>query len=285
MNKRVLGSKSAVVIMWIVFVLFAIYAVTLIFPFVWMLMNSFKDNQDFFSNIWGIPLNFTFANYVKVFSYKYKGYNLFGMFGISILITLLATLLNTFLSTCAAYVVAKYKFFGRKILYSLALLTMILPSVGTLPAQYKLMESLHLNNSIIGILVLYSGCFGFTFFIMHGYFTTLSWTYAEAAFVDGASDFQVFWHVMLPLSKSIIIPMAVVYSIGVWNDYLTPSIYLKNIPTLSVGIRNLTQQMQSTGAYTEMFSAMIVTILPILIVFIFFQKTIMNNMTMGGIKG
>jgi raffinose/stachyose/melibiose transport system permease protein/N-acetylglucosamine transport system permease protein len=282
-------STPAKIILWVIFIIFSVYAFTLIFPFAWMFVNSFKTNQEFFTNVWALPQSFSFRNYTSVLGYNMQTsagtFNITHMFLLSVGITLAATVINTLLSTMAAYVIARYKFRGRNLLYSVALFTLIMPIVGTLPAQFRLMQNLGLYNSIIGILILYSGSFGFTFFIMHGYFKNISPTYAEAAFVDGASDFQVFLRIMLPMAKPIMISLAIIYGIGIWNDYITPSIYLKNYPTLAVGIRYLTQTMVSTGAYAEMFATMIISIVPILAIFIAFRNTIMENMVAGGLKG
>lgn len=282
-------STPAKIILWVIFIIFSVYAFTLIFPFAWMFVNSFKTNQEFFTNVWALPQSFSFRNYTSVLGYNMQTsagtFNITHMFILSVGITLAATVINTLLSTMAAYVIARYKFKGRNLLYSVALFTLIMPIVGTLPAQFRLMQNLGLYNSVIGILVLYSGSFGFTFFIMHGYFKNISPTYAEAAFVDGASDFQVFLRIMLPMAKPIMISLAIIYGIGIWNDYITPSIYLKNYPTLAVGIRYLTQTMVSTGAYAEMFATMIISIVPILAIFIAFRNTIMENMVAGGLKG
>ena len=282
-------STPAKIILWVIFVIFSVYAFTLIFPFAWMFVNSFKTNQEFFTNVWALPQSFSFRNYTSVLGYNMQTsagtFNITHMFILSVGITLAATVINTLFSTMAAYVIARYKFKGRNLLYSVALFTLIMPIVGTLPAQFRLMQNLGLYNSVIGILILYSGSFGFTFFIMHGYFKNISPTYAEAAFVDGASDFQVFLRIMLPMAKPIMISLAIIYGIGIWNDYITPSIYLKNYPTLAVGIRYLTQTMVSTGAYAEMFATMIISIVPILAIFIAFRNTIMENMVAGGLKG
>lgn len=282
-------SRTSRIILWIIFGIFAIYAFTLIFPFVWMLVNSVKTNQEFFTDIWALPKSISLDNYLNILNYEMYtaqgGFNLVSMFLISVGITLAATIINTFLSSMAAYVIARYNFKGKNLIYSVALFTLIMPVIGTLPAQYRLMQSLGLYNTIPGLLILYSGSFGFTFFIMHGYFKNISPTYAEAAFVDGASDFQVFLKIMLPMAKPIMISLAIIYGIGIWNDYITPSIYLKDYPTLAVGIRYLTQTMVSTGAYAEMFATMIISIVPILAIFVAFRNTIMENMIAGGLKG
>ena len=270
--------------------IFAVYAFTLIFPFVWMLVNSFKTNQEFFINIWALPKQFRVDNYLRVITdfqvFRETGsFNIVKMFGISIFVTFVGTIVSLTVSSMVAYVVAKYKFPGSTFLYSLSVFVLIVPVVGTLPSQYLLMQNLGLYNTFLGLFVLYSGGFGFNFLFLYGFFRNISWTYAEAAFVDGATDFQVFYKVMLPLAKPSIIALGVIHSIGLWNDYITPSIYLKNYPTLAVGLRSLSAAMLAKGAYAEMFATMIISILPILIIFIIFQKTIMENTVVGGLKG
>jgi len=207
------------------------------------------------------------------------------MFLISVFVTAVGTFLNIMVSSMVAYVVAKYKFPGSTFLYTLAVFVLIIPVVGTLPAQYRLMQNLGLYNTMIGLFILYSGGFGFNFLLLYGFFKNISWNYAEAAFVDGASDFQVFFKVMIPLAKPSMIALSTIHAIGLWNDYITPSIYLRDIPTLAVGLRTLTATMQARGAYAEMFATMIISVIPILIVFILFQKTIVENTIIGGLKG
>jgi ABC-type glycerol-3-phosphate transport system permease component len=290
MFKKIAKAPKQTIVKSIVFIIFAIYALSLIFPFAWMLVNSFKENKEFFKNIWALPNSFYLGNYMRVFTdFKVdtpKGsFNLLQMFLISIFVTVGGTFLNIMVSSMAAYVIAKYKFKGSNLIYSVAIFIMIVPIVGTLPSQYRLMQDLGLYNTIIGLFVLYSGGFGFNFFMMHGFFKSISWTYAEAAFVDGASDFKVFYKIMIPLAKPSMISLAIIHAIGLWNDFTTPSIYLKNYPTLAVGIRALTAKMVATGAYAEMFATMIISIIPIIILFVAFQKTIMENTFAGGIKG
>jgi len=282
-------SKGQKAILWTVFAIFSIYAFTLIFPFVWMLINSFKTNQEFFTNIWSLPKNIGFKNYVSAFNYvkktKYGSFNLASMFFVSVFLTVVGTIINTLLSAMTAYVVAKYDFFGKKAIYNIAIFSMIIPIVGTLPSQIRLMNFLKINDSIIGILILYSNPLGLSFLILYGYFKNVSPTYQEAAFIDGAGHFQVFLKIMLPMARPTLIALAIINGIGIWNDYLTPAIFLKSIPTLAVGIDDLSVLMRGQAAYAEMFATMIISIIPILIIFVIFRKTIMENTIAGGLKG
>lgn len=272
--------------LWIVFVIFFLYAFTLVFPFLWMLFNSVKGNQEFFTNIWAFPQSFHIENYTSVlFEYKVKGITLWGMFGVSIILTFSGTVLNVFFSAVVAYVIAKYKFWGRNALYALAVFVMAIPVAGTLPAQYNIMQTLHLTNSVVGVLILYCSAFGFNFLILYGFFRNLSWEYADAALIDGCGDFGIFFKIMLPMAKPALIAVGIIHAIGLWNDYVTPSIYLPNLPTLAVGANLLMSELRGSSAFPQMFATMIIALVPILIVFLCFQKTIMENTIAGGLKG
>ena len=285
--KRSRGEK---VIYAIVFLIFAVYAISLIFPFLWLLVNSFQNKIIYQINMsegnaFAFPKKFEIANYIYAFKeLSYNGSNIFNMFFNSIWLAFAGTFCAVMVSSATAYVIAKYKFRGNSFLYKVAIFTMIIPIVGNLPAMYKLVLSLGLDNPI-GILALYAGGFGFNFIILHGFYRSLSWTYAEAGFVDGASDWWVYWKIMLPQAKSAIIAISILSCIGIWNDYLTPFLYLKNSPTLALGIYQFEIVQEQRSNVPIYYSAILLSIIPILSVFVFFQKTIMENTVAGGIKG
>lgn len=287
-DKKKISSQKVVI--WVVFAIFLIYAFTLVFPFAWMLVNSFRSSKEFYKNPWGLPHSFNIANYVDAavkFTKRTRlgNFNILSMFGISLFLTIAGTVANVLSSAVSAYVVAKYKFVGRNFLFSLCIFTMIVPIVGTMPAQYRLMDALHLTNSLLGMIIIYSGSFGINFFLLYGCFKNISWSYAEAALVDGASNAKIFFSIMMPLAMPAIVSVAVLYSISVWNDYVAPSLYMKEIPTLAVGLNYLVSDYQAEAKTAETFAAMVITILPILAIFIAFQKTIMENTVAGGLKG
>ena len=306
-NVKIKRGKTEAVAMWIVFAIFVIYSVSLVFPFVWMFLNSFKTSTEFFQgNIWGLPEKWRFANYSEIFlgktvytpsgsailttvSGKLFGrtfqYSIFHMFIVSIALTFLCTLSNIFFSATSAYVVSKYKFVGRQALYALAIFLMIVPIAGTLPEQYQLMKTFGLTDSFIGVFLLSSAGFGMNFFLMYGFFKNISWTYAEAARVDGAGHAKVFFKIMLPFALPAIVSLAVIYAIGIWNDYTTPSIYMKSMPTLAYGLFVIRGTLEARGLYTQTFAAMMIALVPILAVFIAFSNTIMENTVAGGLKG
>ncbi len=276
----------------VVFAVFFLFAVTLIYPMLWALLNSFKTNAEYFDDPFKFPEIWQFKNYVKVFdklsvrtSYGTQ-VGLLGMFANSIWLSLCGSVLTVFSSTMVAYVVAKYDFRMKNFIYGLAIFIMIIPIVGNLPAQYKLYSDLHLRNSPL-ILITYTGGFGFNFIVLYGFFKNVSWSYAEAAFVDGAKNLRVFLSIMLPLAMPAIAALFVIQVVGLWNDYMTPLLYLGDFPTLSSGLYRFKTIMESGGStdYPVYFAGILLATIPILVLFAFFSETIMQNTVAGGLKG
>lgn len=283
MTKR---SVVAKVVMWVFFAIFVIYAITLIFPFVWCLMNTFKSKFEFLDNVWALPGGFNMTNWAKGFTIRANtGVNLFGMFGNSLIFVVGCTGLSMFSSAVTAYVVSKYRFPGRSFIYTFAIIIMMIPSIGSLAATYKLFISLKLYNTYLGILITSLGGFGSSFLLLYGYFKNISWSYAEAAFVDGAGQFRTFFVIMMPMALPALGAVGILQAIGVWNDFFTIYMYAPELTTIAVGLQYLVDTLKSTGDYPLLFSVMILSIIPIIVIFIIFQKTIMENTAVGGLKG
>ena len=281
--------KGATRVLFIVmFAILVLFVISFIFPFAWILVNSFKQTSEFGLNMMGWPKQIVFENYVNALTFRdstTQKKTIIEMLGMTILIAGLGTLVTVFTSTAAAYVVAKYKFFGRNIIFGVVIFSLIVPIVGSLPSQMQVMRDLlHLDGTVIGCIFIYSGGFGANFLLLYSFFKNLSWTYVEAARVDGANDFVIFFRIIVPMARGPIIAISIIQLIGLWNDYQTPSIYLKDYPTLAVGLQFLFTKMESQS-YPMMFATIILAILPILIIFTAFSKTIMENTSVGGLKG
>lgn len=267
----------------VVSVICLLYAISLVFPFAWMLVNSFKSNMDFFQDIWNMPEKPLWDNYADIWAQM----DLPNYFKNSIFVTVAGTAASVLSSACAAYVIAKYKFRFSKLLYTMAVVVMLIPSIGTLPALYSFMIDTGLYNTHLGLILLYSGGFGFNFILLHGFFKSISWAYAEAGFIDGATDAQVFFRIMLPQAKPGIIAVAIIQGINIWNDYFNPYMFIQDDKkqTLAVGIYSLVQQQSYAADWPKLFAAMIIATVPILIVYALFSNTIIENTVAGGLKG
>lgn len=278
-------SRGEKIVLWIAFGFFALYALSLLYPVFWLLLNSFKDTREFFSNLWGVPKVWNPNNYLEALQLTSGRTNIIGMFMNSIILTVCCTLVAVLVPTMTAYVVAKFEFFGRKFLYSVAISSMLIPAVGTLTATYQLMVDLGLYNTHIGIVIMASGGFGFNFVMVYGFFKSISSTYAEAAQLDGASDLTIFIKVMMPQVMPSLVAIGIITTINYWNDYFTPYMYLRKYPTLAVGLQSIVKKVESTNEWPKLFAAMLISIVPPIIVFSIFQRTILENTVAGGLKG
>lgn len=286
-KKRILpdGSKTVYIV---ILAIFSVYAVSLVYPLVWVFVNSFRTKQNFFM----YPLRSIFEEFsslsLKNYANAFKSYNIGTMFFNSILISVGATVATMIVSAMAAYVVNKYDFALKNVIYIVSIFIMIIPTTGSIATTYKLMNDLGLAGHRYGLIILAASGFGFNFFMIYSAFANLSWSYAESAMIDGAGHMKVFFNIMLPLIKPVLFSVGLIAFIGLWNDYYSPYMYMREEPTLAVGIYlmsfNITNG-ENAYDYPGLFALMMMATIPIIVVFSIFQKTIMANTVAGGIKG
>lgn len=268
------------------FVIFLVYSITLAFPFLWLIVNSLKTRQEFLADVWALPKHFYIENWWNCLSMEYNGVNLIGMFGNSLFFATCCTAISVYFSSAMAYVLTKYPFRGSRGLYTVQFILGMIPMVGNTAASYKLSMDLHLYDTYIGAIVSSAGGFGTGFILLYGFYKNISWSYAEAAMIDGAGHFSVYFRIMLPMALPGILAVAIQGFIGVWNDYFSFYMYYPSKVTISVGLYALQTQVQySKATYPELFSAMIVSSIPIFIIYASSQNFIVKNTSMGGIKG
>ena len=269
----------------VVFILLAFYAFTLIYAMGWAVLSSLKTQMEFSTNLVGLPKEWKFDNYLQAFrSVQAGGHNMFEMFFNSIWYSCGGALLGVIASAMVAYVVAKYEFPGRGLVYAVALVTMMIPVVGSFPSQYRMYSQLGILDSPLLLVTKFRG-FGFNFVMLHSFFKTLSWTYAEAGFIDGASHLKVFLKVMLPQALPVMGSLFLVATVQLWNEYMEPNLFLQSHPTLSSGLYIFQLEMTRGTNYPLLFAGLIVSVIPVIILFAKFQNTMMESMSMGGLKG
>ena len=267
----------------IAFVLFALYAFSLLYALGWTVLASLRPRQDLMNNPFAFPESLSFSNYVQAFKGMQVGEtNMILMLFNSAWYSIGGTLINILCATTLSYVVSKYKFFGRKLIYTISVVILVLPIMGSLPATYRLIRTLNLHDSPLILLTFTSG-FGFNFIVLYGFFSNVSWSYAEAGQIDGAGDFYIFFKIMMPQAIPAILSLFIIAFIGVWNDYQGPLLYLEKMPTLSVGIYLYQEESQQNPHI--LYAAICLSLLRVVALFITFQETIMANTVAGGLKG
>lgn len=283
---RIKKSVSTRIAMAVAFAFFLIYGISLIFPVVWCIMNSFKTRQEFLYHVWSFPKSFYVQNWIYCFMMEYNEVNILGMFMNSIIFTVGCTFASVFFSAATAYVLSKYPFPGSKAFYSLAFILMMIPMVGNTASVYKMYYDLGFYNSYHGPIITSCSGFGMCFVLLYGFFKNISWSYAEAAKIDGAGHFRIYFKVMIPLAMPGIIAMAIQGAIGVWNDYYTFYMFTPARVTISVGLYGLqSQAAYGKVSYPELFAAMMIATIPIVAVYAASQNFIIKNTSLGGVKG
>ena len=266
-------------------VLFVIYSVLVLFPFLWTFLSSLKGQMEYITtNKFALPKDWLFSNYIKAFQVlSAGGKNMFFMIFNSAWFSIIPSLLSILTSAMMSYVICRYKFVGRNAIYTLALIVTIIPIIGSLPSTYRLYTQLGFYDSPLIILASFTA-FGTEFFILYASFKSISWSLAEAAFMDGAGHLKVFFIIMFP---QVIAPMSAVgvtEIIARWNDYLTPLVFLKSFPTLSSGLYIYQQESLRQLDYPVLFSGIMICMLPVVVLFFAFQEKLMNLSLGGGIK-
>lgn len=289
-STKVYQTKKNTYVFSFVFIIFAVYAITLIYPFLWLLLNSVKDGFDVVIYPFSFPKTFMFSNYVEIFaptdsSSIFAKYNVGTMFFNSITLTFGAVFVGTLSTTLAAYTMAKYEFKGRSIVHTFIILCMTIPTLGSLPATYKLMINTQLKDTYVGMMLMMSGGFGGHYLYMFAYFKGLSWSYAESAMIDGANQWKIFVHIMIPLAMPMVSMIMILKTLGYWNDYWMPYLFYSEHPTLAVGLQELKNLAESDFEYGKLFAAMVVATVPIILFYIAFQKRLMSVTIGGGVKG
>lgn len=269
-------------IMSVLFVLFCIYAATLLLPLVWMFINSFKpDNNEFFYAQWKFT-SFTLENYKLLFIGEN---NILEMLANSIILALVIPTVSTFFSLCAGHAVASFDYKLKNIIYFIFLMPMFVSVAGTTPYVYKLLNDLHLFDKHIGLVVMSCGVSGMGFLMYYSAFKNISRTYSEAAMMDGAGYWRTFLQILVPQLKNLIAAQWVMGFIGTWNDFAGPYLYLPSHPTLGVGVKEISDKINLGHSYPELFANIVLMLVPMLVLYFAFQKKIMTVSLGGGIKG
>lgn len=267
----------------IVFVIFCLFAFTYCYLIFWCFYSGMRNASDFAKNPFGFSA-IQISNYAEVFTaIESNGTSFGGMILNSLYFSFLGPLITIFITCQLAYVTAKYKFFGAGGIYFIVLIVITLPVYGTQSAMYRLLYNIGFINSRLMILTSFNG-FSIYYMYFYAFFKTVSWTYGEAAEIDGANPWQIFYRIMLPQALPMFGALFLMMWIGEWNSYATALIYLPKMPTMSVGIYQFETLAKYSNRMDLLYAACSLSMLPPLILFIFCNKTMMTNVSIGGIK-
>ncbi len=266
----------------VTYALLLLGAVLMVGPFLWMVATSFKLPADQFTKTL-IPPIFTLRNFQELFSVDLD-FPL--MFWNSAYVSILITVGQLLTCAMAAFCFAVVRFKGRELLFTLLLLTLLIPPQVTLIPNFIIFKYLGLTGTSVPLWLpaFWGGAFGT--FLLRQYFLTIPRDLVDAARVDGASLLQIFWRIYMPLAKPALAALAIFTFQGAWNDLLHPLVYMPSVPNtmLTVGLAFFQQQITHGGKFTVLMAGALISILPLVIVFFVAQKQFIEGISLTGIK-
>ena len=284
LTKKTKGEK---ILYAIVFCIFLLQSLSLILPVLWIIMSSLKGALEYMGGYaFDLPKKWLFSNYSKAFEVLNVGdTNFMGMIFNSLWYTALATALGVFMPAITGYAMAKYKFPGKDLIFSIAIISMVIPIVGATASRMKIISMLGVYDSPLYVIVSFLGGFGGSFLVYYGFFKALSWSYAEAVMIDGGGHFIIFFKVMLPQAAPILLTYAIMGAIGNWNEYQTMILYMPSFPTLASGLFEYKDNAVRAANFPVYFAGLILSIIPTIALFCVFSNRIMTSISIGGLKG
>ena len=287
MRKKLFKNKTVpeAILFSIVFIFFVLYAFLLIYPLVWGGLSSLKTPSEYWDNMFGFPKIPQFKNYSRAISEITNGGLSFSdMAWNSIWFAGGSAIISSEFTSAYAYVLNKYRFRGRDFLYNLCIFLMAVPIGASFVAAYRLYYALKITNSYL-ILLSATGVYNMNLILMHSYYSNISRAYMEAAQIDGANFYQIYFKAMRPQATPMVMTLALLTFIGKWNDYMSPLLYLPSMPTLATGLFRYQKVVERSGNNPVLFSGLLICLMPILVLFAIFNDKLMGNISIGGLKG
>lgn len=261
-----------------------VIAVYTLFPIYFLFVNSFKSQKEIVASPMAMPQSFDFSYLLNAADQIKLGQSVFN----TLVITMAAVTLIVLTSSLTAWMMVRNKTKASNLLFLVFTAAMLIPFQSVMYPLVSLMENLGLKNTF-GLILMYGG-FGLsmTIFMYHGFFKGVPLSLEEAAVIDGASIFQLFFHIVFPLVKPITATVIITNAMWIWNDYLLPFLIIGNNKSKTLTL-SLYYAKSLSGQYGNpwelIFPAVLICVIPILVVFIFLQRSIIEGIAAGAVKG
>ena len=265
------------------YVILGLWSLFTVFSILWVIASSFKSNRELFTAVWSLPSALNFDNYIKAWTTVKMGQ----YFSNSLIVVLTSVFIVLFLSAPVSYILTRVKFKGSSVLLLIFIAGIGIPVQLLYIPLFILLTQIGVINSLWGLGLLYvSLSIPFTVFILSGFFASLPKELEEAATIDGCSDFQVYWKVLLPLASPGLITAAIFNFIFLWNEYQIALVFINDpdLRTLSLGLYALSNAMQYTGDWVGLMAGVVIIMVPTIILYTVLSEKMIAGITMGSVK-
>lgn len=259
------------------------YSLFVLVPVLWSSISSFRSSIEFFTNPFGLPSVWKYQNFV----YAWNQGNVGIYFRNSVFITTVCVTIIILLSAMASFALSRLKFRGRTTVLFLFISGLFVPAALLLLPLFLMLQDLHILGSYVGLIPVYVAySFPFTVFVLVPFFNVIPQDLEEAAFLDGASYYQVFWKVMIPLAKPGLIVATIFNIFGIWNEFVLGYVLIskKSLKTLPLGLADILMKQHYTADYGKLFAAIFIALAPVAIFYVIFQRKLTGRLLEGAIK-
>lgn len=267
----------------IIFIIVAVYAVVSVYPLIWVILQSFKSESQFLQSIWSLPSSLHFENYQTAFTTGKLGLYFFN----TVKNTAATLVVDLVLITLAAFAFSKLRMKFKKFFYYFILINMLIPTPIILLPMYLQVLNMNIQNTLTAIVFpYYQGFAPLGLVLATNYFNNIPDEVIEAARIDGCNTPKVLISIVVPLAKPILTTLAILGGMNAWNEYMWSLTSISNTSryTLSVGIATLRDQTSILG-YTPVFAALSASAIVFVILFLCAQRTFVESITAGAVKG
>ncbi len=270
----------------IIYVILTVLSIIWLFPLVWLILQSFREEPGAYTP-YILPKGYTLNNYIKLFT-ETKLFNYPRWFMNTFVVAIFSCIVSTLLVLGTSYTFSRLRFKARKPMMNVALILGMFPGFMSMIAVYHILKSFGLQQSLVSLVIVYSGGSALGYYISKGFFDTIPKALDEAAIIDGATKSQVFWKITLPLSKPIITYTVLTSFIGPWVDFIFVSVIMKDNYqnyTIALGLYQMITRENIYNYFTQFCAGAVIIAIPITILFIMMQKYYVEGVTGGSVKG
>jgi len=263
--------------------LLILWAAVVIIPLLWVLMSSVKTTDAILSKPLALPTSLNFSNYANA----WKTAGIGKWFLNTVIVVGFALVIVMILGAMCAYVLARYQFWGNRVVYYAMLAGLTFPIFMAIVPLFFILKNIGLLNTLPGLILTYVAfALPFTVFFLHSFFRTLPNEIYEAAQVDGAGEWRTFFQIMLPMARPGMAAVAIFNFLGLWNQFLLPVGLNTNQDNyvLSQGMASFASQAGYAVDFGALFAAVVITIIPVLIVYVIFQRQLQGSVSSGTVK-
>ncbi|WP_172191463.1 carbohydrate ABC transporter permease [Actinomyces faecalis] len=266
---------------WVRTILMGALAVMMAVPLYYIVVNTFKTNAEMAASPLGLPARLNLESYATVLAKT----PVLRSFLNTLFVTVVGVALQVLIGSMAAYGIIMRRSRLTSVVGLVLMIAFVIPGQATLIPLYRMEARMGLVNTLSGLVLIYLGGAVFCYFLIIGYMRKLPWEVVEAARIDGAGPFQIYWRIILPLIRPILATVVVFQTMWTWNDFMTPNVFISSTHKRTMVLQVYNAVGQFATDWPSFMTMTVIALIPVFIFFIFCQRWIVTGLTAGSVKG